>query len=582
MFLALFTQNGQTAQSTATVEGKVLVRGASTVLPGARVELRSAEGSTAETYFAESTDTGAFRFANVIPGQYRLVAMRDGYVSSEYGQNKVNLPGVVFNVAPGARLTQMELALSMTGAISGKISYPTGHAAGIALVQVLRASYEDGRRTLTAVQSTRTDDQGNYRLFWLPPGRYFLSATPPNGPIVSTLTLNADATDVGLSASRANRRTVLTRPVTATKDDEIFAPIYFPGSPEERNAVAIDVVAGSESRGVDIVAGAVHTYRVRGVIVDSETGDVVKNAQVRATAGNQSAIVSLDPATGAFSIGRLPPGSEYVLTATAGAKSGRFRISIRDHDFEIRVPIYPSFSVSGRLMVDGRPARAEDVAGLRFSLQGDPTGIGGLQPSGAFAADGTFTFAVAPGDYWINVLPILNRTGILVGNIPLGNPPVARPTANTAQSIPAALKDVYVKSIRLGEKDVLNDGLHLDGPTSESIEIQLATHAGTLVGIVEDGKGVPAVNVAAVLVPDAPLRQRPDLYQATRTDGAGHFAFDKIPAGSYRIFAWEEILDGAWRDSDVIREYEARGTTMKIEDNRKFEAKVIVIGSEAR
>src|SRR6185295_5797951 len=180
MFLALFTQNGQTAQSTATVEGKVLVRGASTVLPGARVELRSAEGSTAETYFAESTDTGAFRFANVIPGQYRLVAMRDGYVSSEYGQNKVNLPGVVFNVAPGARLTQMELALSMTGAISGKISYPTGHAARIALVQVLRASYEDGRRTLTAVQSTRTDDQGNYRLFWLAPGRYFLSATPPN------------------------------------------------------------------------------------------------------------------------------------------------------------------------------------------------------------------------------------------------------------------------------------------------------------------------------------------------------------------------------------------------------------------
>jgi hypothetical protein len=60
---------------------------------------------------------------------------------------------------------------------------------------------------------------------------------------------------------------------------------------------------------------------------------------VRAIAGIQSGIVSPDPNTGAFSIGRLPPGSEYVLTATAGAKSGRFCISVRDHDFEIRVPI---------------------------------------------------------------------------------------------------------------------------------------------------------------------------------------------------------------------------------------------------
>ncbi len=579
MFLALFSQNAQTSQSAATVEGRVLVHGSSTAPAGARIELRTVEGSNAETYFAESSDSGEFRFTNVIPGRYLLVAMQDGYVSSEYGQNKVNVPGVVFNVASGAHLTQMDLALTMTGAISGKISFPTGHPVGIALVQVLRASYNDGRRTLTAVQSTRTDDQGNYRLFWLPPGRYFLSATPPNGPIVSTLTLNADATDVGLSASRANRRSVLTRPVTATKDDEIFAPIYFPGSPEEKDAVAIDVAAGSESRGMDIVAGAVHTYRVRGVIVDSETGEIVKNAQVRATEGNQSGLVSVDPNTGAFSIGRLPPGSEYVITATAGTKSGRYRISIRDHDFEIRVPIYPSFTVSGRLTLDGRQARAEDVTGLRFSVQGDPTGIGGLQPNGSFAVDGTFSFAIAPGDYWINVSPILNRTGILVGNIPLGNPPTGRPPTPPPAPIPANLKDVYVKSIRLGEKDVLNDGLHLDGATPESIEIQLVTRAGSLEGIVADDKGVPAANVVAVLVPDTPLRQRPDLYKAMRTDGAGHFAFDRIPAGSYRVFAWKDILDGAWRDPDVIREYESRGTTINIEDNRRFDVKVNVIDS---
>jgi hypothetical protein len=228
-------------------------------------------------------------------------------------------------------------------------------------------------------------------------------------------------------------------------------------------------------------------------------------------------------------------------------------------------------------MVDGRQARAEDVAGLRFTVQADPTGIGGIQPSGAFGADGTFSFAVTPGDYFVNIAPILNRTGILVNNIPVGNLPRLNVAVASTPSFPAALKNVYVKSIRLGERDVLNDGLHLASSTTEILEIQLSTHAAELEGIVTDSKGVPAANVVAVLAPDAPLRGRPDLYKVARTDEAGRFAVDRIPEGSYQIFAWENIIDGAWRDPDVIREFESRGTAIRIEDSRKFDAKVTVI-----
>lgn len=115
---------------------------------------------------------------------------------------------------------------------------------------------------------------------------------------------------------------------------------------------------------------------------------------------------------------------------------------------------------------------------------------------------------------------------------------------NTAFNVPVALKNVYVKSIRFGDKDVLNDGLHLDGPAKETLEIQFSTHAATLQGTVDDGKGTSVANVVTVLVPDAPLRQRPDLYKVTRTDAGGRFLFERIPSGSYRLFAWENILDG--------------------------------------
>jgi hypothetical protein len=49
-----------------------------------------------------------------------------------------------------------------------------------------------------------------------------------------------------------------------------------------------------------------------------------------------------------------------------------------------------------------------------------------------------------------------------------------------------------------------------------------------------------------------------------------------------RWVAWKEILDGAWRDPDVIRDFESRGTPISIEDNRKFDAKVSVIDSEPK
>jgi len=40
---------------------------------------------------------------------------------------------------------------------------------------VLKAIYTEGQLALTPVLSARTDDLGEYHLFWLPPGRYYLA-----------------------------------------------------------------------------------------------------------------------------------------------------------------------------------------------------------------------------------------------------------------------------------------------------------------------------------------------------------------------------------------------------------------------
>ena len=65
----------------------------------------------------------------------------------------------------------MQAALTTTAAISGRVYGASGEPLGNVDVSALKPSYQDGRRILTAVQTMRTDDRGEYRLFWLPPGK---------------------------------------------------------------------------------------------------------------------------------------------------------------------------------------------------------------------------------------------------------------------------------------------------------------------------------------------------------------------------------------------------------------------------
>ena len=63
----------------------------------------------------------------------------------------------------------MQASLTPTAAISGRVYGASGEPLGNVDVSALKPSYQDGRRILTAVQTMRTDDRGEYRLFWLPP-----------------------------------------------------------------------------------------------------------------------------------------------------------------------------------------------------------------------------------------------------------------------------------------------------------------------------------------------------------------------------------------------------------------------------
>src|SRR5262245_42766195 len=83
------------AQQTGMIQGIVVGAGRGEPLGDVRVELRppgtnGANGANEGVDFVTTDADGRFSFPRVLPGTYRLLAMRAGYVNAEYGQRRPN------------------------------------------------------------------------------------------------------------------------------------------------------------------------------------------------------------------------------------------------------------------------------------------------------------------------------------------------------------------------------------------------------------------------------------------------------------------------------------------------------------
>ena len=295
----------------ATVEGVVVKLGTREPLSGARVQLERERDEIRvdqspdqlggapplpESHFAATTGPdGRFAIEHVPPGSYRLYAFQSGgYVPAEYGQHSPRGRGTIFDLVAGQKMTDVQLALTPTGSISGRVYDRDGEPAGRAIVQALRPYYRDGTRALTIVQSVLTNDRGQYRLFWLPPGRYYVTAksgqeqiAPPTatgfGAIGSGVRITEPARSVTFeqaSSPLVRNRTLATGEVI----EEIHVPVYYPGTTDPVTAAGIDLRLGGNADGMDISvsAGSVRTHHIRGFVTNGATGQPLARASVLA------------------------------------------------------------------------------------------------------------------------------------------------------------------------------------------------------------------------------------------------------------------------------------------------------------
>ncbi len=575
-----------------SLRGVVVTAGTGDAIANATVQLRSA--TSVEVVATTTTDgDGTFLFPRVPHGSYRLVATRAGYMKAEYGQPKAGAPGLDITVGGDRRTADLRLVMTPGGVISGRVT-DRGEPSGLASVVALKSTYHDGWRTMTPVLSARTNDLGEYSLFWLPPGEYYVAtivfdiASPAT--LFGNLLLNPDGDSNSFFAQRTLPRAVLNRAnLSRATDSEIHVPIYFPGTPDARQASVIAVRAGAEVPNVNLDATPQPTRRVEGILqgvlplTDAE-GRPVRQLVSLAMLDlpfpifNQPGqiLIDVDP-SGPFEFPRVAPGVYALYSSQPGGKGTRINIDVRDHDLVgITLTLDQRFTITGRVIVDAdTPLGSQpNVTDLRVTLRSDPPLPSMTSTTVPTMADGTFRIAslggndraLRAGNYRVSVAPILM-------------PPTIPGTAPPA--IPPALRGVYVQSIRMGNTDVLNDGIRLESQPQEEMVIVVGANGGVLRGRVLNDEQQPISSASVVLIPEGGRRFRVD-HSFTSSDDAGQFQFAAVPPGDYKVLAWQDVERGKWQDPDFVREYQRLGKPVRIEAGRSQDDVVILVIAQKR
>jgi hypothetical protein len=366
VLMAVFAVNAAAQEPrAASIEGVVVKLGSGEALEGATVQLNlQTERDTlretggpplrpdANHRFEKTGRDGKFVFENVTPGKYQLIATRPGgYVPAEYGQRTPTGQGIQFDIASGQKMTGIQLTMSPTGSISGRVYDRDGEPLGRAQVQALQAVYKDGMRKLTIVQIVETNDRGEYRLFWLPPGRYYVSAKPD---ISSMLSFGANAPPANAvritDPSRVYSYEFGSNPVVKKRTlkngvvvEEVNVPVFYPGVLEAQAATLISVASGTTISGVDISVGpgVLPARHIRGRVLDGATGLPVAGARVMAHPRNPDPLFNIvsvnSDSNGAFDLAGLVSGP-YALMGSNRTTLGIVYTEVGEQDLE-NIPV---------------------------------------------------------------------------------------------------------------------------------------------------------------------------------------------------------------------------------------------------
>jgi len=519
-----------------------------------------------------TTDAGGhFIFTNLAAGRYQVRAQRDGYFgAAPPGSTANSLPTVISATAtidpskPGP-----ELAMNMIrgGTVSGRVRDPNGQPISGLQVFAYQIVYQNGRAAMQTLNSKQTDDRGDFRIFWLPPGDYYIGVLP--------------------------RRTI----GLAANPQDTFARTFFPGTIDPRTASAVKVTEASEITGIDVNIRGDATGKISGRVVSSIVGPTGQpqlagsffllpsdTTMFSDAQGMNYPNASTNRTNGAFEIRGVLPGSYDLITAisdpTNGGQSiGRAHVEVGNGGSveDVTLNVRTGQSVKAKLVLD--------TGAVSYTMQ-QPAARGGLTVINGVIQQAAATplapvptpsirlnfrsmeayappFESAASQYTFD--PTTNE--FTFPNVPEGRYYLA------VTSLPA---NSYIVDIRLDGRSVFDNGFVIAAPAG-NLEVSVNSKGAKLQGLALDAAQKPVATARVVLVPEESRRQNQALYKSAASDANGNFTMSGIAPGQYKLFAWESVPGTAYMSPEFLSKYENQGQVVKILENATNNANAKVI-----
>jgi uncharacterized GH25 family protein len=535
--------------------------GGEAVIAGDEADLLQRDSSATS---ATTDQDGRFSFEKIPPGKYIIQVQRTG-MTSKNARGRWRI-GTQVSLDPAQEIRDLVLPLVPASAIAGRVLDQTGEPMPNAKVAALRYAYNGGpHRRLTPVGDAQTNDLGEYRIFGLAPGSYYLS--------VSTGAAEEDPTAIPQPAASGPTKPRLRYPVT-----------YYPGVINSDDAAPLRLAAGSEAH-ADFSLSAARSYRITGHVRGLRSAASKTVSKTRTPYGDMRAMLMLvslanggnGPEASArvgadsdsFEIRDVLPG-KYVLVAYPTSPSSDDDKMTTPQQFamapltvtgdmsnvELTMESIGGGEIHGRVTCDCGPMDKLDRLAVQF------------QPLNWREADeDTPEIAQAAGGYGE-----VSKDGTVKAQL-MGRGNVR--VLVTANGSNDGLEDYYTKSVTLGGRDVTYTGFSTASARTAPIEIIISKDGARLVGQAVNAKDAPVPNATVVLVPEQSHRDQMDAYASTKSDQKGHFDFRGVRPGNYTVYAWEDLAeeDGAYYYDDFLKQYKGESVRLQSKDQQSISVK---------
>jgi hypothetical protein len=533
---------------------RALVRLVAPELPGGRSAL--------------TDNSGMFEFTDLPTGRYTLSASKAGYVGLSFGQRRPLQAGTPLQLADGRELKGIDFRLPRGSAITGHVYDENGDPLPGAAVRAGRYQFGQGMRQLVPAGTAQTDDRGEYRLWGLNPGEYYISAIARNPGAPAGRGFAAQPGSGGPGAFLARGRGA--PPVADGRDleQEAYAPTYFPGVPSVNEARAVTIGLAAEVAGIDFNVLLVRASRISGRVTNADgsaaSAGTVNLIPEGATGrnggplgGNYGSRIQDD---GVFSIVNVPPG-RYVLRARGDGPR------IRGGD-------------SSTAAWSSASSRDEYVppqfASLPLTVNGDISNLNvGLAMGATISGRVTFQATQSRQPPQINQFRIIAS---LVDRSEMGPNSTARIEQDGTfllVGVPAgalwlrsqAPGSWSLKSAIVGGRDTIDQPFEVGaGDRITGVEVTFIDRQSEIVGTVTDAQGLAATEYTVLAFPTDSALWRPQARQivTARPDQTGTFQLRGLPPGDYYVAAIDPAEQGEWFEPAFLEQHRGDATRVRL------------------